>query len=189
MRTFEIFDHEAKGVDVVKEGFSWPAFFFTWIWCLVKHMWGKGVVLLLVTLGLALWGNVILVFGEDANVSTAELIYITAVIMVSVYCGDRGNKWRKIYLIKSGYKLVGEIEASTPGDAFLSFSSDQSNYIKKSETQSATLPSGRKIKAARQTMQNDESKEDALEISNTRFFILILIIIGITGLVTYIRYF
>ena len=34
MRAYQVFKHPEKGFKAVKDGFSWPGFFFTWLWSL-----------------------------------------------------------------------------------------------------------------------------------------------------------
>ena len=40
MKTFNVYKHPTQGIEAVKIGFSWPAFFFGIIWMLVKKLWG-----------------------------------------------------------------------------------------------------------------------------------------------------
>ena len=39
MKQYKIFKHPLGKIEAVKQGWSWPAFFFNWIWALVKKMW------------------------------------------------------------------------------------------------------------------------------------------------------
>ena len=48
MRTFDVYKHRTQGYEAVKQGFSWPAFFFTRIWAFVKKLWLHGIVGLVV---------------------------------------------------------------------------------------------------------------------------------------------
>jgi hypothetical protein len=40
MKTFKVFRHPTLGFQAVKEGFSWPGFFFGPIWAFAKKLWG-----------------------------------------------------------------------------------------------------------------------------------------------------
>ena len=42
MAMFRIYQHPMRGIEAVKVGFSWPGFFFTWIWMFTKQMWADG---------------------------------------------------------------------------------------------------------------------------------------------------
>jgi hypothetical protein len=52
MQKFKVYENQDGKIELVKQGWSWPAFFFTGIWLLVKKMWVLGslywVLLLLV---------------------------------------------------------------------------------------------------------------------------------------------
>ena len=50
MKTFEVYQHPTQSSEAVKEGFSWPAFFFGPAWLLFKQLW------LFAVAGLALLG-------------------------------------------------------------------------------------------------------------------------------------
>jgi len=39
VKTFNIYHHPIHGYEAVKVGFSWPAFFFAFIWMLLKRLW------------------------------------------------------------------------------------------------------------------------------------------------------
>ncbi len=41
-KRYKVFEHPENRVEAVKQGWSWPAFFFIWIWALVKKMWVLG---------------------------------------------------------------------------------------------------------------------------------------------------
>jgi hypothetical protein len=43
MKTFKIYEPPTGECEAVKQGWSWPAFFFGPIWALVKTLWGLGV--------------------------------------------------------------------------------------------------------------------------------------------------
>jgi hypothetical protein len=50
-KTYDIYEHPIGTIEAVKKGWSWPAFFFTWIWALSKKMYLFG--------GLAAIANII----------------------------------------------------------------------------------------------------------------------------------
>ena len=45
MRQYKVFEYPDGRIKYVKQGWSWPGFFFTWAWALSKHMWGIAVIL------------------------------------------------------------------------------------------------------------------------------------------------
>ena len=44
MKQLDVYSHPVHGFEVVKNGFSWPGFFFTWIWMMLCRMWVGAVV-------------------------------------------------------------------------------------------------------------------------------------------------
>lgn len=40
MKHYKIYEHPAGRIEAVKQGWSWPAFFFVPTWALFKKMWG-----------------------------------------------------------------------------------------------------------------------------------------------------
>jgi len=76
----------------VKDGFNWPAFWFTWIWAIVKKRWKLlwiYIIGVLVSFGLGLIGGlgltVLCLFG------------------LRIYLGKNGNKWFLNELIANGF--------------------------------------------------------------------------------------
>lgn len=43
MKQYKIYANPQGTYEAVKQGWSWPAFFFSFIWAMVKKMWGLGV--------------------------------------------------------------------------------------------------------------------------------------------------
>ena len=78
MKQFAILQHPALGYEVVKLGWSWPAFFFTWIWAFLKRLWLVGVIVLLA--GLAL--------------SSLPEIWLVGELIISIVMGVKGNELR-----------------------------------------------------------------------------------------------
>ena len=52
MKQYKVFKHPAGSIEAVKQGWSWPAFFFSFIWAMVKKMWGLGIGVLSVLMGI-----------------------------------------------------------------------------------------------------------------------------------------
>lgn len=115
MRTYKIFTSPDGTDEAVKQGWSWPAFFFTWVWAFLKKLWLRGV------------GTLILVFLAGM----AELLQVPAVtdaeggivglvgLLVALVYGSEGNEWRETVLLRRGYRTQGVVEATTPLEAVL----------------------------------------------------------------------
>ena len=43
MKQYKVFIHPSGTSEAVKQGWSWPALFFGFIWAMIKKMWGLGV--------------------------------------------------------------------------------------------------------------------------------------------------
>jgi len=106
MRNFALYHHPQRGYEAVKQGFSWPGFWFTWIWAFVKRLYVIAVVLLV--------GLVLL----RVLVETREpgLVWLGAVgaLVVALGVGFKGNDWRESSLVNRGYQLMDTLQAENP---------------------------------------------------------------------------
>jgi hypothetical protein len=91
MKTYKLFENGSQKV-AVKQGWSWPAFFLTWIWAFTKSLVVPGIVGLLFT-------------------------WPPALIITGIVFGLKGNNWWEGQLIKSGYSAVGTVQARNPAEA------------------------------------------------------------------------
>ena len=106
MKQYKIYQHPSGTIDAVKQGWSWPAFFFPTIWLLIKRLWGLVAVLLCL--------NFILYFV----VETAGWFFLIGTLGRFVF-GAFGNLWRENNLISRVFEHVGTIEADTPSAALV----------------------------------------------------------------------
>lgn len=113
MKTFEVYKHPKLGYQAVKQGFSWPAFFFTVIWALVKRMWGNGGLLLgvffLLFLGKAAFGAE----GGELGVLLMNLL----IVALCIFVGFKGNDWWRNDLSRRGFSKLQSVQAGTPDAA------------------------------------------------------------------------
>ncbi len=103
MRTFDVYHHPIRGHEVVKRGFSWPAFFFSGFWAMTKRMWGLGAGMLVADVGLWVVQEAASRGGEHA----AEALACLLSLGVSVAFGYFGNGWRAAALVARGYEHLG----------------------------------------------------------------------------------
>ena len=101
MKQYAVFQHPTSGYEVVKNGWSWPAFFITWIWALVKRLWLVGVIVFL--------------FG--ILVSSIPEAWLVGDLIIRVVMGAKGNELRCKRLTDSGYEQVATVAARTPDHA------------------------------------------------------------------------
>ena len=67
MKKYKIFVNPQGSSEAVKQGWSWPGFFFNIIWALIKRMWVLGVVLMMLTFALGFMeGTIELSSGKEA---------------------------------------------------------------------------------------------------------------------------
>lgn len=104
MKTYKIFKDPLGNVQVVKDGWCWPGFFFGAFWALFHRMWWVGLGLL----GVA----TLIVVGEDAigTAATDGLLNVLSVV-VSVGFGIGGNALRAGQQIRRGYEEVAVVQA------------------------------------------------------------------------------
>jgi len=122
MRLYSVFlrDHgraNDENLLLVKEGFSWPAFVFTFVWALWSRMWWPAIVIFSVIV-LSGWGAIQLGLGET----------IETVISVSlgVGLGLVGNDIRRWSLERQGYQEVALVTGKNTEDAMRRFLDDVS---------------------------------------------------------------
>lgn len=111
MKEFKIYQHPTGKQEAVKQGWSWPGFFFGPIWALVKKLWGLGAVLLVIVLLLS------------AVPVETEVGMLTTLIMLVIYivCGVNGNSWREKNLRSRGYEHLDTVSAANPDGAIAVF--------------------------------------------------------------------
>lgn len=128
MKKYRVFTHPAKGLEAVKIGFSWPAFFFTGIWLLLKGLWLKFLIVFLAMVVL----GVIERIGRDLGIPVLSLIASLAQLIVYMLISFTGNDWRAKKLLAKGYVLLGVFEAKGVNEAFAqaeSMETDRSKSI------------------------------------------------------------
>ncbi len=121
MKKYRIFKHPAGNIEAVKQGWSWPGLFFTFIWAFIKRLWVIGATVLAV----AFLAGVVL--DSAASPSTADALSNVIGIAVSLLFGLRGNIWRENNLLSRGFEHVDTVVAQNPEGAVAA-------YLKPEET-------------------------------------------------------
>ena len=109
LREFEIFSKPSLPSIAVKRGFSWPGFFFTWIWAFTRGLWLQGIILLAIWLSIGLFRGSVL--------AADPLLLILPGLIFGVTVGMRGNAWRSRKLERAGYNFTGLVEAKSGASA------------------------------------------------------------------------
>ena len=117
MKTFKVYKHPVKGLEAVKVGYSWPAFFFNCIWMFTKKLWALALT----------WIGLYFVLGTIKNVTSASeesdaqlivyLLLFAGYVALNLVPGFKGNQWREANLTKRGFELVGTVQSATPDAA------------------------------------------------------------------------
>jgi|TARA_B100000315_G_scaffold257686_1_gene307325 hypothetical protein len=113
MKVYNIYENPVNMLEAVKQGWSWPGFFFNWLWCFVKKMHGLGFALIGTFFALGLLSGLLEISGEVG----LSLIVNLLAFGVSIYVGSNGNVKRQENLVSRGYELKTTVTASNPEGA------------------------------------------------------------------------
>jgi hypothetical protein len=116
MKQYKIFRHPQNQIEAVKQGWSWPAFFFTFIWALFKKRW-------LLAIGSLVGVTVVGIIVDAIAGKTVAGLGMAYGCMF----GYEGNKWRESNLRTRGYDDVGTVTASNPEGAIAAFMKQEAN--------------------------------------------------------------
>ena len=108
MKVYTIHRHPLGTLLAVKEGWSWPAFFFTWIWCLVKKLYGVAVFMFFLQLCFSL-------------ASTSNRGSVVMAIVAGAITALGGNYLVRLNLGDRGFVTLGKCRAATPEGALAAF--------------------------------------------------------------------
>ena len=119
-------DHQA-----VKVGWSWQAFFFSWIWALVKKIWTFSHISFAVLLTVC---GITFVIEAIANAVWIHfsidllLIYLAyLIIALSIMLGINANRWQENSLFAQGYQHKETLFAATEKDAITFYAEKKAN--------------------------------------------------------------
>ena len=115
MKQYKIFRHPDGRIDPVKQGWSWPAFLFSWFWALAKKMWVLGLSLTAANAFLGGFLEVLRQLGFD--VDAVDVLWTLGVVVLQVVFGLKGNTWREANLQRRGYDYQDVVTAATPEGA------------------------------------------------------------------------
>ncbi len=119
MKTFNIYvNGMTKETQAVKNGFSFPGFFFTWIWALIKGMVGLGIGLLIVPFFIGFMLGFLLL-------ETGVMLSYIMNIGICVYCGVKGNELVGNSLLSKGFELKDTVTSGSPEQALASYIASQ----------------------------------------------------------------
>lgn len=125
MKNYNIYKHSDGKIEAVKQGWSWPAFFFGGIWALIKQLWMvAGLIFAYAIISSIIIQSVTPSYdyyeysGED--LSQAFLLQNISLLIqlgIAIFLGVKGNTLREANLIKRGYECIGNVNAVNPDSA------------------------------------------------------------------------
>ncbi|MFH2047665.1 MAG: FISUMP domain-containing protein [Pseudomonadota bacterium] len=109
----DVYTHSVKGDKVVvKRGFSYPGFFFGFIWAFVKGLPGIGFALLAAIVGFRAFE----VFIASIDPKIARFVSVSCPLVLAFAVGSMGNEWIRSKLIRKGYihtAKIGNVDPDT----------------------------------------------------------------------------
>ena len=115
MKKFKVFVHPIGEVQIIKQGWCWPAFFFGFFWAIFVKMWAVGFGILI-----ALF--VFILAFDLPGAADGENILINIIsIAITMAFGFNGNSWRTKNLHSRGFELKYTIIAANKDEAMALF--------------------------------------------------------------------
>ena len=128
IKRFEVYSHPMFGWTAVKNGFTWPGFFFTGLWMFLCRMWIGGSVVCVLAIASPFIAGALaeaLFADEEAALMMTGLIYLGIVFVVCVSIGWKGNAWRRGTLANRGFTHVKSMQAQSADAAVAQTSTEQ----------------------------------------------------------------
>ena len=114
MKRYKILKSPFGMIEAVKTGWSWPGFFFTLIWLLVKKLY--------VTAGIVWFIAIVISFVEIENGGTVFSSFFS--VSIGLIVGLKGNLWRVKNFISRGFIFKTTVSAKTPEGALASYTTN-----------------------------------------------------------------
>ena len=111
MKKYKIYKSPLGMIEAVKTGWSWPGFFFTVIWLLVKKLY--------LTAGMVFLIAIVVGFVELETGGTVFSSFFS--VSIGLIVGLKGNQWRVKNFISRGFIFKTTVSAQTPDGALASY--------------------------------------------------------------------
>ena len=110
-KTFDVYSNEQGDYQAVKQGITLPGFFFSFLWALFYKIWSMSILLFLAITSL--------IYLEYYFADVALITLYTGIIdlIIRLFVGINGNKWRRLSIQKKGFTLKESVVASSPDAA------------------------------------------------------------------------
>jgi hypothetical protein len=113
MKEFKVFEHLDGQVEPVKQGWSWPGFFFTYIWLFFKRCRVLGILILSFYF---IMGFISGLLRGTAKSTIDMVLYLSTALMV-ILLGGYGNKLVENKLLSRGFEFKTTVTAANQFDA------------------------------------------------------------------------
>ena len=107
LRVYSVHRRGPAELELVKEGFCWPAFLFGPLWCLARREW----------LGLLAWLAASLALAVLARLTLADPVQLAVALGFSALVGFVANDWRRWRLARAGWRLTDVVAAASLAEA------------------------------------------------------------------------
>ncbi|GHC20133.1 hypothetical protein GCM10010082_09940 [Kushneria pakistanensis] len=104
MKRFDVYQHSSGRLDAVKQGWSWPAFFFGALWALYCRLWKIAALTLLGVFVVSMAGT----FDESGML---DLMVNIACLGLYIAFGINGNHWKRRHLTSTGFHFKETVAA------------------------------------------------------------------------------
>jgi len=131
MKNYKVFKHPDGRIEAVKQGWSWPGFFFGLIWALIKKLWLVAGVLILIAIVSAIISEVASpdTYNYDSSSTILSGLFSNAItLIVAIVIGMKGNSFRENNLISRGYEFIGNATADNPDMALAEVQKAESSH-------------------------------------------------------------
>lgn len=129
MYIYKIYQSPTYTFEAVKQGWSWPAFFFGPFWTLCKAIWGLTFVIFIgQSILISTYMNLFLKgLSEQELMIALQPFSFFLTMIVAIPLALYGNRLRERNLLTRGYKHVAYIIAESPQIAIREHMNDKSN--------------------------------------------------------------
>ena len=123
MATYKIYHRQKGEYRAVKQGFSWPAFFFTWLWAFVKGLWEIGIIGLLLYSCSGAFADGVTARNDIGPMFVFLLLIITYLIIFGVF----GNRWYMKSLTQRGFEYIDTVTTENSEAAMMQIADRNEN--------------------------------------------------------------
>ena len=108
MSPYRIYSDTTGELEAIKEGWSWPAFFFNVIWALTKGMWVLVIAILLT----------FLVAGMFVRMTDGDIMWTNGLsLAIGLIMGVAANPLQARKLATYGFEPIAVVSANSPEQA------------------------------------------------------------------------